>query len=364
MHTADEVIKTRGRKVAQTATLHDIAEASGVSISTVSKVLNERAGVSPGNRARVLQVVDDLGYRRPDSKLRPTPSLGSVSIVTFDRYAANDHYYVDTLRGLTDEARHLGWDASLDLALIGDGYTRVDPDKLFRRGKPESVVLLGIDQEQVVEAVAKLDCPAVIVNGVDPLMRVSSISPDHYYGSFRATQHLIDKGHRKFLHVSHIYRDTVAQRVDGMRHALDRAGIGFDPARDLLDTGSANFSSLDASNAIRRLIDEGRFDHTAIVCASDMLAIGVTQALLSAGYRVPEDVSIVGFDDLPISNHCEVPLTTMHIERGEMGRLAIQMLADQAAGKLVSRRRIGMTMNLVERMSVAPPPQGNQDKTR
>lgn len=356
MQPSDAITKTKGRKAAQSATLHDIAAASGVSISTVSKVLNERVGVSANNRARVMQVIEDLGYRRPESKLRTGPELSSVSIVTFDRYAANDHYYVDTMRGLTDEARHMGWDVALDLALIGDGYTRVEPETLFRRGKPESVVLLGIDQPDVVAAIAALDCPAVIVNGIDPMMRVSSISPDHYYGSYVATKHLIDQGHRKFLHVTHIFRDTVAQRVDGMRHALSDAGIAFNPATDLLDTNSANFSSLDASNAIRLMLDEGRFDHTAIVCASDMLAIGVTQALLSAGYRVPEDVSVVGFDDLPISAHCEVPLTTMHIERGEMGRLGIRMLADQAAGKLVSRRRIGMTMHLVERMSVAPPP--------
>ncbi|WP_176086812.1 LacI family DNA-binding transcriptional regulator [Martelella sp. HB161492] len=356
MHVSDEIVRTKGRKAASAATLHDIAEASGVSISTVSKVLNERAGVSPDNRARVLQMVEELGYRRPDSKLRTGPEIGSVTIVTFDRYAANDHYYVDTMRGLTDEARHLGWDVALDLALIGDGYTKVSPEALFRRATPESVVLLGIDQPPVVEAVAALGCPAVIVNGMDPMMRLSSISPDHYYGSYAATRHLIEKGHKRFLHVSHIFRDTVAQRVDGMRHALDEAGIGFDPVRNVLDTGSANFSSLDASNAIARLLEEGRFDYSAIVCASDMLAIGVTQALLSAGIRVPEDVSVIGFDDLPISTHCEVPLSTMHIERGEMGRLAIRMLAEQAAGKLTSRRRVSMTMQLVERHSVAPPP--------
>ncbi|AJY44534.1 hypothetical protein TM49_00675 [Martelella endophytica] len=358
MQTSDEIVRTRGRKPATAATLHDIAEASGVSISTVSKVLNDRVGVSQDNRSRVMQVVEQLGYRRPETKPKPGAEIGSVTIVTFDRYAANDHYYVDTMRGLTDEARHLGWDVVLDLALIGDGYTAISPESLFRRGRPDSVILLGIDQKPIVEAVAALGCPAVIVNGMDPMMRISSISPDHYYGSYAATQHLIEQGHKRFLHVSHIYRDTVAQRVDGMRHALEAAGIDFDPKRDVLDTGSSNFSSLDASNAILQRLKDGGFDQTAIVCASDMLAIGVTQALISAGYRVPEDISVIGFDDLPISAHCEVPLSTMHIERGEMGRLAIRMLAEQAAGRLTSRRRVSMTMQLVERMSVGPPPTG------
>nr|WP_272210285.1 LacI family DNA-binding transcriptional regulator [Marinicella sp. W31]MDC2876150.1 LacI family DNA-binding transcriptional regulator [Marinicella sp. W31] len=170
------MIKGKGRKAAQSATLHDIAAASGVSISTVSKVLNERVGVSPNNRARVMQVVEDLGYRRPESKLRSAPDISSVTIVTFDRYAANDHYYVDTMRGLTDEARQLGWDLVLDLAHINEGYTRVDPKTLFRRGKPESVILLGLDQPAVIQATVEIGCPAVIVHGMDPLMRLSSVS--------------------------------------------------------------------------------------------------------------------------------------------------------------------------------------------
>nr|WP_272210286.1 substrate-binding domain-containing protein [Marinicella sp. W31]MDC2876151.1 substrate-binding domain-containing protein [Marinicella sp. W31] len=180
--------------------------------------------------------------------------------------------------------------------------------------------------------------------------------PDHYYGSYMATRHLIEKGHKRFLHVGHIFRDTVVQRMDGMKHALNEAGIAFDQQRDFLDTGSADLTSYDAAGAIQRMLDEKRFDHTAIVCASDTLAMGTIQALISAGLRVPDDVSVIGFDDLPFSAHCEVPLTTMHIERGEMGRIGIKMLVEQMTGKLVSKSRVGMTMSLVERMSVAAPP--------
>lgn len=351
--TSEPLTKVRPRKVGQGARLNDIASASGVSISTVSKVLNDRTGVSPDNRARVLRMVEELGYRKSNSRTHAAAEIGSLTIVTFDRYAANDLYYVDTMRGITSEAASLGWNVMLDLVLIGDGYPDVRPDQLFRRGTPECVVLLGLDQPDVVARVAELNCPTVIINGMDPQMRLSSISPDHYFGSYLATKHLIEHGHRKFLHVSHMFRDTVVQRLDGMRRALSEAGIDFTPERDLLDTGSANFSSLDASNAIQTMIRDGRFDHTAVVCASDTFAIGVTQALLSEGYRVPEDVSVIGFDDLPISAHCEVPLTTMHIERGEMGRLAVQMLAEQASGRLTSRRRVSMTMSLIERASVA-----------
>ncbi|WP_319413618.1 LacI family DNA-binding transcriptional regulator [uncultured Cohaesibacter sp.] len=356
IQTEQETARPKARKSGQGATLSDVASAAGVSISTVSKVLNDKTGVSKNNRQRVLRIVQDLGYRKAEPKSKKAPNIGSVTIVTFDRYAANDLYYVDTMHGIAEEAQRMGWNISLDLALIGDGYTKVNPESLFRRGKPESVIMLGLDQQDLVDAVAALGCPAVIVNGMDPSMRVSSISPDHYFGSYEATQFLLEKGHRRFLHISHIFRHTVAQRIDGMRLALASAGVEFDMQRDFLDTGSANFTSLDASRAIEQRLAEGNFDYTAIVCASDMLAIGATQALVSAGYRVPEDISIVGFDNLPVSAHCEVPLTTMHIDREEMGRMAIKLLAEQATGDLVSNQRVGLTLHMVERKSVAEPP--------
>lgn len=337
------------------ATLLDIANATGVSVATVSKVLNNRVGVRPERRERIRAALEQFSYQKPQPRPRTAP-LAALTVTTFDRYAANDHYYVATMRGITDEAERLGCTMALELALLGEGYTAVDPASLFRRDPPSAVLLLGIDQAPVVEAVAALGCPAVIVNGMDPSMRLSSISPDHYYGSWAAAHHLIAAGHRRLLHLTHIYRDTMQHRLDGFCLALAQAGIPFDATRDVLDTGSASLSSLSASQAIERRLAEGPLDCTGIVCASDMLALGAMQALLSAGYRVPQDVSVIGFDDLPISEHCEVPLSTMHVEREEMGRLAVRTLYDLNATPQASPRRIEMGMRLVERASVAPPP--------
>jgi len=344
--------KTRG--ASRSATLSDIAAAAGVSIGTVSKALNDKVGVSPTNRERIMRAVEGMGYRKPEMRSRSQATLSSATILTYDRYVANDSFYGEILRGITEEAD--GRALTLGAELLFHGETSIVPSSLFRRGEPESVIMLGLDQPALVDAVAARGCPAIIINGMDPAMRIDSVAPDYHFGGWAAARHLIDRGHRRLLHVTHPFRESLTLRLEGFRKALERSGIAFDERRHVLDTGDAGLTSAGAQNAVAELLSRGGFEATALCCVSDMLAVGAMRAVLAAGLRVPEDVSITGFDDLPISVHCEVPLTTFHIERADMGRSAVRMLLDGASRGERGGRRLSVGVQLIERASVAPPP--------
>lgn len=341
----------KARETPRSVTLGDVAAAAGVSIGTVSKALNSKIGVSPANRERILRAMDEIGYQKPEARTRPVSALTAATLVTFDDCVSNNSFYGEILRGLTEDAAANG--INLGVEMFPRGESGIDVTRLFSRGAPDSVILLGLDELAVVDAVAALGCPAIIINGMDPAMRIDSVSPDYHFGGWAAARHLIDRGHRRILHVTHPFRESLTLRLEGFRKALEHSGIDFDKARYVLDTGDANLSSLGAQRAVAALLDSGRFDATALCCVSDTLAIGAMRAVLAAGLRVPEDVSITGFDDLPVSAHCEVPLTTVHIDRAGVGRTAIRMLLDGAAQGIREARRLSVGVRLIERASVA-----------
>jgi DNA-binding LacI/PurR family transcriptional regulator len=340
------------REAVTGATLNDVAARAGVSVASVSKVLNNRAGVSSENRVRVQKAMEDLGYQRRGARA-PAPAE-RMTILTLDQYVNDDHFYGAILRALIDEGAAQGYRVEIELLPTSSPgvFDRV-PDSL-RSIKPDTVVLLGLDRPELLDIVAGFNRPAVIVNGMDPQMRIDSISPDFHFGGWTATKHLISLGHRDIVHITHPYRQSIARRLDGFRDALADSGIDFDPTRHVLDLKSPRRFNVAARDYVEEHIAANGLKATAFFCVTDLVALGTIQALTARGIRVPEDVSVVGFDDLPISSHSLPMLTTMRIERAELGHLAVRMLAERAARPEGSVRRVGLGVRLVERASTAP----------
>lgn len=334
-------------------TLNDVAALAGVSIASVSKVLNNRAGVSSENRIRVQKAMEDLGYQRRGSRA-PAPAE-RMTIFTLDQNVVDDHFYGTILRTLIDEGAAQGYRVEIELLPTGlPGVLGRIPDS-FKTLTPDLVVLLGLDRPELLDIVLGFNCPAVIVNGMDPQMRIDSISPDFHFGGLTAARHLLALGHRDILHITHPYRQSIARRLDGFRDALAEAGVTYDASRHLLDLQSPHLINVAARDVVGAHIDAHGLTATALVCVTDLVALGTIQALTARGIRVPEDVSVIGFDDLPISSHSLPGLTTMRIERAELARLAVRMLAERAAKPQGSVRRVGLGVRLVERASTAPP---------
>lgn len=334
-------------------TLKDIAAASGLSVAAVSKVLNERKGVSAESRARVLRVIEELGYRGRAGRAAPAGQGGSATLVTLDRYLTSNNFYGEIIRGILEGAAAAGIRIDID---IGSSAGAATADaSMFANASPNAVVLVGIDSPDIIDRIAALGCPAVIVNGMDSHMRIPSVSPDFYFGGYAATRHLLDLGHRDIVHVTHVYRKSISLRLEGFRDALADAGIAFDPARHVLDLQDSLAISLDARPRIADWLAKTKRRPTALFCVADIVALAALQAASGLGIRVPEDLSIMGFDGLPIGAHASPPLTTMIIDRYEIGRIAVRLLQERLAGAEGAAQRIATGVQLIVRRSTAAP---------
>lgn len=337
------------RPSADALTLKDIAAAADVSVAAVSKVLNHREGVGPATRARVLAVIEDLGYHGRSGRASQT---APVSLFTLGRYIANDAFYGDILDSIVARGLRHGIDAQLHV--FDTAADLLDRTALHNTRQP--ALLVGLDHPDIIDALSASGQPAVIVNGMDRTMRLSSVSPDYHFGAWRATRHLLDLGHIDILHVTHPYRETIRRRIDGFRNAMEEAGLTFDPAKHILDLGSPENISIGARDFVRAALEARASIPTAIFCVSDMVALGTLQALHSMGLKVPEDVSVVGFDGLSIGQLSAPPLTSVHSDRSALGALAVSLLAEKMADSTAPSRRVTSAVDIILRHSTAAAP--------
>lgn len=338
-----------------TPTLHDIARAAGVSVASVSKVLNNRPGVSDESRRRVTSIADELGYLGRAGRSN-RPAIDSVTIITLSRYFSDSQFYEDILQGIIEECETQSLTTEVRLLPSDGPNTDVDVSEIFRNGSPRSVLLLGLDQPAIVEEVVASGVPAVIINGLDPIMRLSSISPDNRFAGWLATRRLLEAGHREIVYITLPLRLSLRRRLDGFRDALEGAGIAFDPDRHVIDLGKEKVADFQTRVAIDRAFKSGRLSETtAFFCSTDVIALGALQALEARGLSVPGDYSVIGFDDMTIALHSRPPLTTMRIDRAELGREAVTMLMEKITNPDASPRRVSMAVQLIERATVDLP---------
>lgn len=330
-------ISTRG------ATMAEVAAAAGVSIPTVSKVLNGRADVAPQTRERVGRLLNELGYV-PQPRLRRRAGVIDLVLTEFSEWAT------EVVRGAEEAALASGSRIAVT-ALRGEVAEQLWWRSLVA-SRTDGVVLALADLAPLRrDHLAALRVPIVVIEPASaPDPRVSSVSAANWAGGLRATEYLLELGHRRIGTITgRRGLECSRARLDGYTTALRRAGIAVDPA--LVAVGDFHYqSALDAAAAILSLADPP----TAIFAASDVQAMGVYEAARRRGLRIPEDLSVVGFDDVPMAALACPPLTTLHQPLAEMAALAVRRLVGDGAAPL--SRRVELDTNLVVRASTAPPP--------
>ncbi|WP_137158288.1 LacI family DNA-binding transcriptional regulator [Rhizobium sp. FKL33] len=324
-------------------TLKDIADRADVSVGAVSKVLNNRGGVGSATRDKVLRIAEELGYRGRSGRLH-----GQVSVITLERYVVNDAFYGDVLTSIGSAGAACGMDVSISVFRTIEEM--LAPGRL-PQGQP--LLLVGVDDPALVDAVVSSGAPAVIVNGMDPSMRLSSVAPDYLYGAAMATRHLVDLGHRDIVHVTHPWRETIRRRLAGFRGALEAAGETFEPARHILDLGSPSNIGLSARDVVEQWLAADNPAPSAFFCVNDLVALGVMQAMQARGLSVPANISVVGFDGLALGNLSAPPLTSVRSDRQALGRIAVDMLAALISDPAVPMQRISVGVELLVRRSTA-----------
>jgi LacI family xylobiose transport system transcriptional regulator len=326
-------------------TLEAIAREASVSLSTVSKVLNGRPGVSAATRRRVEELLHGSGYAR---RGLDADRGGTVELV-IENLASE--WSVEVIRGVERITRENG--LVLTLSTIGD-YHAVGDDVItgVLRRKPVAIVLqfsnLTADHRRQLRT---RNIPFVVVDPAgDPPPDVPAIGATNWAGGLTATRHLLSLGHRRIAAIGGP-SDLMCSRarLAGYHSALGEAGVAIAPA--LL--GGGGFSRADGEREAHRLLTAGE-QPTAIVCANDMQALGAYDAAFALGLDVPGDVSIVGFDDAPSASWARPPLTTIRQPLQEMAEEATRLALRLRAGS-AENTRLELSTTLVERASTAAP---------
>jgi len=337
-------------------TSSDVATEAGVSRTTVSFVLNQRTDVKipAGTRQRVLSAAERLGYHPhgPARQLAEGRShiIGLVLRQTPEQIAG-DAVLVETLRGLASAARTEGFRVLVEpLAPNGPESSF---ESLLRSQHADGLVISGprVDDPSLI-SLADEDFP-IVIQGAMPGLNVTSVDVDNVAGARGAVEHLISLGHRRIACITNaplVY--TAAQdRLDGYRAALEAAGL---PVLDELIEEAA-FDARSGHSAMVALLARTTFD--AAFVASDVVALGAIGALREAGRRVPTDVSIVGFDDIPLAAFFDPPLTTVRLPAYELGQAAGRALLEQIAERAIPTRTLLPTELILRGSTAAPSPE-------
>ncbi|MEP7456339.1 LacI family DNA-binding transcriptional regulator [Phyllobacterium sp. SB3] len=341
-------------EIVATVTLQDIAKAAGVSVASVSKVLNNRPGVGDESRRRIIGIADQMGYQARTSRGQSSAAIERVTIITAGEYYSNSQFYADVIRGILDAASSQA--VSVDVRLVARYLPEADSDidKILKEAVSGAFLLVGLDDPEIIERIVASGFPAIIVNGADRSMRISSVTPDNRSAGWLATCRLLAAGHRRVMHVTLPHRTSLVRRMDGFRDALEEAGLGFDRSRDVLDLGKEGVLEYQSALAIRRALNDGRLDGvTAFFCSSDLVALGVVEGLKEAGFAIPGAFSVVGIDDVAIALYSRPPLTTIRIDRLELGRVGFVMLQQKIADPSVGVRHVDIGVELIERSTIA-----------
>jgi len=296
-------------------TLDKVARAAGVSSSTVSRIINGTANVSAAKRENVLKVMSQLNYQ-PNVLARGLASGRTMGIGVLTQDISSP-FYGSTLRGIESALQGTGYHP---IFISGHWHLQEELeaiDFLLSR-KVDAMVVLGggVPDLRLQEVAHRL--PMVVLGRSVPGLEHQCLRLDNFAGAFDATRHLLELGHRHIAHIAGQPSHRDAQdRLEGYKAALRAAHIPFVP--DLVQTG--DFYEAAGFLATTRLV-EGRTMFSAIFTANDQMAYGARLALHRKGLRVPEDISLVGFDDLPSSMYTTPPLTTVQQPVEEMGRAA------------------------------------------
>lgn len=327
-------------------TIRDVAEHAGVSVATVSKVINQRYGVAANTTARVQAVISELGY---EASLVAQSLRNHRTNVVGILVADLEPFSTELLQGAADAIR----DSGFELVVYSAGGRTGDMVGWERRylSRLSGTLVDGAVLVTPTVVDVKYGAPVVAVDPHTGSSGFPTVDADSLHGARLAIEHLLRLGHRRIAMLAgRPDLQSAKLREQGYREALAAAGVPFDDSLVRIGGYDAHVSAL----AARELLT-GAQRPTAVFAANDVTAIATIEVALALGLRVPEDVSVVGFDNIPESALCTPPLTTVSQPIRTMGERAVDMLIRLIRDQPVERTHLTLTTELVVRGSTAPP---------
>jgi LacI family transcriptional regulator len=329
-------------------TIREVAESAGVSYATVSHVINNTRLVSPETRERVLAAMAALNYR-PNALARSLRQgkTNTLGLVLPD--SANP-FFAEISRSIEDEAFKKGYSVFLCNTELDTQRELFYVDVLSKKQVDGIVFVAAGDQADSLDFLVSRNMPVVMIDRNVPNVEVDAVLSDNQLGGYLATHHLIELGHRRIACISGPSSITPSsERIIGYRKALEEAGIPYD--ENLVIRGDYHAQSgMEITHSILKM--EPR--PSAIFALNDLMALGALRAAAEAGYSVPRDLAVVGYDDLEITHFTNPPLTTIAQPKKEIGAQAIHLLVERISQKNRPPTRLVLSPELIVRRSTQP----------
>lgn len=332
------------------ATIKDIAKITGVSCTTISNVIHGKAGrVSAETRAKIENVIEELGYA-PNMSARSLVSNSSKVIGMINHIITYDH------SNFMEDPFQSSFTGAIEQALRENGYylmlrTVETSDELItflRNWNVDGLFFTGIFKDRFFDVLSTLTIPIVFIDSYVHHPNFCNVGLEDFKGSYTATRYLVSRGHKKIAFASPGIRDggVLQERFYGYKAALNEASIPFD--RQLVFEHEMDIAScLELSRKLTKTPDI-----TGLVVTADVMAAGIISGLHQNGIRVPEDISVVGFDDISLCCMITPNLTTIHQDIYLKGKLAVEFMLQKLDGENPGKTEIILPTYLVERESV------------
>ncbi|KEQ23550.1 LacI family DNA-binding transcriptional regulator [Paenibacillus tyrfis] len=324
----------------------DVVKKSGLSLVTVSKVLNNSPTVRESNRQKVLQAIQELDYR-PNAAARNL-ARGSTGLIGLTLITLQDSVFDGIVHAVNEALEENGYFLALNVCSSPDGGLK-PTNFLFQEDRVDGIIVLSpMEEEQYVLELKRKKIPFVIIDNQIEKTNATTVNVDNYTGGYEATKHLIGLGHTRIAHVSgpELFL-SARERRRGFEAAMAEAGLtplavactefnirsGFDVAKEWLRSGNVP---------------------TAVFAGEDGLALGVMDAFRDEGYRIPRDISIVGYDDQVFAADIHPRLTTVRQPMEQMGQQAVRLLLKLIDGSMKRNTSVCLKPELIVRESTLP----------
>ncbi|WP_163853654.1 LacI family DNA-binding transcriptional regulator [Paenibacillus elgii] len=331
------------------ATIYDVAKQAGVSIATVSKVINQTGRISEETRAKVNRIMQELNYQ-PSVVASALTGKQTFTLGLLLPDLANP-FFAEIARSVEDRAHELGF--SVMICSTDNNLLREERNiSLLKQKSVDGIIIAtGVRNDAILKDLKKQNFPVALIARDMPSLAIDTVLVDDFIGGHMAASHLIEQGHRQ---IAVIAEDTLVmssqERIRGYRFALEEAGIAYNPELVRI----SDFKVTDAKQVAGEMLDAPQ-PPTAIFACNDLLATGVIQAVRERGLSVPGDLSVVGFDNTLLATIIDPPLTTVAQPIQEMGQKVVDLIIRIINDKNSTKQRIVMLPELVIRSSVSRP---------
>jgi LacI family transcriptional regulator len=334
-------------------TLRDVARVAGVHPATVSRALNEetRALVNEETARRVLKAADELGYRpNPIARGLKTNRSYTIGVLIPD---LTNPLFPPILRGIEDRLETAGY-TPLTANTDNDPERELLDSQAMRARQVDGIIAATARRDhRLHDALLEAGTELVLVNRRQPELPVSSATADDRMGMRLAVQHLLSLGHTRIAHLAGpLDYSTGLDRHESFHETMRAAGVEPDPELVLV---AEAFTEGEGARLCGQLMAEGR-EFTAVAAANDLLALGCYDVFAERGVRCPEEISIIGFNDIPFAARFKPPLTTIHIPHYEIGKAAAELMLERLQDGDSPPHEVRLEPSLVVRGSTAPAP--------